>query len=71
MRFYTKKHRYYCGIDLHARSMYICILGDEERPLLHRSRKVLDQTRPSRIIREHLTRPAPEKTKLWCDSPVA
>ena len=33
MRFYTKKHRYYCGIDLHARSMYICILGDEEKPL--------------------------------------
>jgi hypothetical protein len=39
MRFYTKKHRYYCGIDLHARSMYICILGDEEKPLVHRNCK--------------------------------
>ena len=26
MRFYTKQHRYYCGIDLHARSMYVCVL---------------------------------------------
>ena len=25
MRFYTKQHRYYCGIDLHARSMDVCI----------------------------------------------
>jgi hypothetical protein len=39
MRFYTKKHRYYCGIDLHARSMYICILGDEEKPFVHRNCK--------------------------------
>ncbi len=23
MRFYTTPHRYYCGIDLHARRMYI------------------------------------------------
>ena len=31
MRFYTNQHRYYCGIDLHARRMYICILnGDGE-----------------------------------------
>ena len=39
MRFYTKQHKHYCGIDLHARSMYICILGDEEKPLLHRNCK--------------------------------
>jgi len=26
MRFYTKQHQFYCGIDLHARSMYFCIL---------------------------------------------
>ena len=26
MRFYTQQHQYYCGIDLHARSMYVCIL---------------------------------------------
>jgi len=26
MRFYTRAHRYYCGIDLHARTMYLCVL---------------------------------------------
>ena len=26
MRFYQQQHRYYCGVDLHARSMFICIL---------------------------------------------
>ncbi len=25
MRFYTQQHGYYCGIDLHARTMYVCI----------------------------------------------
>lgn len=29
MRFYTGQHRYYCGIDLHARTMYVCILEHE------------------------------------------
>ena len=35
MRFYTKRHRYYCGIDLHARSMYVCILDPQGKILLH------------------------------------
>jgi len=26
MRFYEGQHRFYCGIDLHARSMHVCIL---------------------------------------------
>ena len=26
MRFYTGQHRFYCGVDLHARTMYLCIL---------------------------------------------
>jgi len=26
MRFYPQQHRYYCGIDLHARSMHLCVL---------------------------------------------
>jgi hypothetical protein len=25
MRFYNQPHQYYCGVDLHARSMYLCI----------------------------------------------
>ena len=27
MRFYTQQHQFYCGIDLHARTMSLCILN--------------------------------------------
>jgi len=38
MRFYTGQHRYYCGIDLHARTMYLCILDHASgKVLLHRN----------------------------------
>jgi len=37
MRFYTNSHRYYCGIDLHARSMYICIIDHQGEVVLHRN----------------------------------
>jgi Transposase and inactivated derivatives len=39
MKFYTKQHPYYCGIDLHARSMYICILNQEGESVVHRNMK--------------------------------
>jgi transposase len=39
MRFYTKQHRFYCGIDLHARTMYVCILNGDGEILLHRNMK--------------------------------
>ena len=26
MRFYNQQHRFYCGVDLHARTMYLCVL---------------------------------------------
>jgi len=29
MRFYTKTHTHYCRIDLHAKTMYLCILDQE------------------------------------------
>ena len=37
MRFYTNQHKFYCGIDLHARSMYLCILDQEGKTMLHRN----------------------------------
>ncbi|MBI5188443.1 MAG: IS110 family transposase [Nitrospirae bacterium] len=37
MRFYTKTHKFYCGIDLHAKSMYLCIINQEGEILLHRN----------------------------------
>jgi transposase len=36
MRFYTTQHPFYCGIDLHARTMYVCILDQAGETLLHR-----------------------------------
>jgi len=39
MRFYTKQHKYYCGIDLHARTMFICILDQAGEVLFHRNKK--------------------------------
>ena len=37
MRFYTKTHQHYCGIDLHAKTMYLCILDSEGTVCLHRN----------------------------------
>jgi len=36
MRFYTKQHPFYCGIDWHARPMYVCLLDHHGAILLHR-----------------------------------
>jgi hypothetical protein len=37
MRFYTKTHKHYCGIDLHAKKMFVCILDAEGKVPLHRN----------------------------------
>src|SRR4030042_425031 len=37
MRFYTKQHKFYCGIDLHTKKMYVCILDDEGQIRLHQN----------------------------------
>jgi transposase len=37
MRFYTEAHTHYCGIDLHAKTMYICVLGAQGDVLLHQN----------------------------------
>ena len=36
MRFYQQQHRFYGGVDLHARCMYLCILDAAGQRLLHR-----------------------------------
>ena len=37
MRFYTNTHRHYCGIDLHAKTMYLCVLDRDGAVLLHQN----------------------------------
>ena len=36
MRFYTKQYPYYCGIDLHARSLYVCIIDQAGNTCVHK-----------------------------------
>lgn len=36
MNFYKKQHNYYCGIDLHAKSLYVCIISHNNEKLLHK-----------------------------------
>jgi transposase len=39
VRFYTRQHPLYCGIDLHARTMYLCILNQAGEIVLHKNMK--------------------------------
>jgi transposase len=39
MRFYNRQHRHYCGIDLHVKTMYVCILDAAGQVLVHRNVK--------------------------------
>jgi transposase len=36
MRYYMEQHQYYCGVDLHARTMYLCIVNQRDEILYHR-----------------------------------
>ena len=36
MKFYTNCHPYYCGIDLHARILYVCIIDQQDQILVHK-----------------------------------
>jgi transposase len=37
MRFYTNQHKYYCGIDLHAKNLYVCIVDQQAKILVHKN----------------------------------
>jgi len=37
MRFYTKQHQFYGGIDLHANAMYVCILDSCGEVVVHKN----------------------------------
>ena len=36
MRFYKQPHAFYCGIDLHARTLYLCVLDANGKKMLHK-----------------------------------
>jgi transposase len=37
MRFYNRQHTYYCGIDLHVKTMYVCLVDGMGQVLVHRN----------------------------------
>ena len=47
MRLYTKEHKYYCGIDLHTRTMYVCIIDQKGQVLVHKNIK----TNPDSLLK--------------------
>lgn len=42
MRFYNAQHQFYCGIDLHANNLYVCVLDSGGNKLLHQNFVVRD-----------------------------
>ncbi len=36
MQYYTERHRHTCGVDLHGRNLYLCVLDPNREIVLHR-----------------------------------
>ena len=39
MRFYKQQHQFYCGVDLHAKAMHVCLVDQAGKTLVHRNLK--------------------------------
>jgi len=39
MKYYTKQHKYTCGIDLHAKILYVCVLDSNGNIVVHKKCK--------------------------------
>ncbi len=61
MRFYNKQHQFYCGIDLHANAMYLCIINNLGETVLHKN----IQTKPKSFLR--LIKPFRERLVVGCE----
>ncbi len=65
MKFYTEQHQYYCGVDLHARSMHVCILNQAGEFLVHRGIPATpDNTRIIRPMRQSTDRLSDRRSTL-------
>jgi len=61
MRFYTKQHNFYCGIDLHADAMYVCILDSCGEVVVHKN----IPTKPKSFLR--LIKPYRDGLVVGCE----
>ncbi len=57
MRFYNQQHRHTCGVDLHALSMYLCILDQAGEVHLRKNLKASSQALLKAV--------APSATTSW------
>lgn len=61
MKFYTKQHNFYCGIDLHAGAMYVCILNATGEVVVHKN----IPTRPKSFLK--LIKPYRDRLVVGCE----
>jgi len=61
MKFYTKQHQSYCGVDLHADAMYVCVLDSTGEIVLHKN----IPTKPKAFLR--LIKPYRENLIVGCE----
>lgn len=61
MKFYTKQHLHYCGVDLHADAMYVCILDAAGEIVVHKN----IPTRPKAFLR--LIKPYRDHLVVGCE----
>ena len=47
MKFYNQQHEFYCGIDLHANSMHVCVVDHQGIKLLHKN---FDTKKPEKFL---------------------
>ena len=65
MNFYKEPHRFYCGVDLHTRSMYLCVqdhAGKKKNDKID-SEKIVTLTEAS--TRASVRNGAGKSCKLW------
>lgn len=61
MRYYTKTHAYYCGVDLHTRSMYLCLIDAQGQTHLHKNLP----TQPAALL--HAIEPYRQDVVIGCE----
>jgi hypothetical protein len=52
MRFYNQQHRFYCGVDLHARTLSLCILDSAGAIALHQTLAASPDAFPNTVERK-------------------
>lgn len=61
MRFYQQQHGFYCGVDLHAKTMHVCIVDQVGSTQVHKN----IETRPDRFLQ--LIRPYHKQLVVGCE----